>query len=217
MDRLLKVWGYLRKHSGRGIRINGDDPVGLPEFDEAVRGHLRSHYPDAREDTSPDHPEPLGKPLKVSVFCDSDWASNESDRRSRTGVLIFAGNTPVSAKSVKQTGVQTSSYGAELSALRTATEAIIGMRAVCRSFGIPVEGASPVYGDNLGVLVSVSNATTTLRRKHNSISWHYVREAVAAGIISPIKVWSAQNPSDLMTKAVSRSTFHPLVNSFMTK
>ena len=54
------------------------------------------------------------------------------------------------------------------------------------------------------------------RIKHVSIAWHYVRTAVAAGIISPRKVWSAQNPSDLMTKAVARVTFTSLVNSFMT-
>ena len=44
---------------------------------------------------------------------------------------------------------------------------------------------------------SVLNHSTLLKAKHVSIAWHYVRAAIAAGIVSPRKVWSAANPSDL--------------------
>ena len=217
MDRLLRAWGYLRKFPCKAIRINGSDPTGLPSFDEKLAEALRrDHYEDAKEEYAKGGPTPKGLPLKVSIYCDSDWAGNASDRRSRTGILLFCGSTPVHAKSIKQTGVQTSSYGAELAALKTATEILTGVRHLCRSFGIPIQGSSPAYGDNLGVLTSVTNHSTLLKAKHVSIAWHYVRAAIAAGIVSPRKVWSAANPSDLMTKAVARHTFTSLVNSFMT-
>lgn len=218
MDRLLNAWGYLRKNPRRGIRINSDDPLNLPEFDPAIAKNLRhDHYPSAKEELAPSDPVGMGRALKLSIFCDSDWAGNELDRCSRTGLLLFCGSTPILAKSQKQGGVQTSSYGAELSALKSATETVTGMRQLCRSFGIPIEGSSPTYGDNLGVLTSIANSTTLLRKKQHGIAWHYIRTAVAAGIISPRKVWSEQNPSDLMTKAVSKATFDSLVNSFMTR
>ena len=44
---------------------------------------------------------------------------------------------------------------------------------------------SRIFGNNLSVILNAQNPATDLSRKHIEISFHVVREAVAAGIIDP--------------------------------
>ena len=87
-------------------------------------------------------------------------------------------------------------------ALRTATELIISLRYKLRMFGIPVMGYSNVFCDNESVYKNVAFAESTLRKKHNSICFHRVRECVAAGIILVHKVDTTFNLSDILTKSL---------------
>jgi hypothetical protein len=50
-------------------------------------------------------------------------------------------------------------------------------------FGIPVDGPANVYCDNNGVVTNCTKPESTLKKKHNAIAYHHVREAVAAGTI----------------------------------
>ena len=50
---------------------------------------------------------------------------------------------------------------------------------------------------------NVAFAESTLRKKHNSICFHRVRECVAAGIIAVHKVDSKFNLSDILTKSLT--------------
>ena len=70
-----------------------------------------------------------------------------------------------------------------------------------RSFGVKVEKPTIVYGDNLGVIQSVSREDAALKKKHVAIAYHMVRETVAAGIILPHHVGSKANKADMLTKA----------------
>lgn len=50
-------------------------------------------------------------------------------------------------------------------------------------FGVPIDGPVNMYCDNSGVVVNASRPESTLKKKHNAIAYHRVREAVAAGTI----------------------------------
>ena len=69
-------------------------------------------------------------------------------------------------------------------------------------FGIPINGYTNVFCDNEAVFKNASIAESRLTKKHNSICFHRVREAVAAGILMPFKVSSNFNLSDILTKAL---------------
>jgi hypothetical protein len=45
--------------------------------------------------------------------------------------------------------------------------------------GVPIDGPTFVYGDNMSVLHNTTNPESTLKKKSNSITYHLVREAVA--------------------------------------
>ncbi|KAL7551099.1 hypothetical protein ACHAWF_014293 [Thalassiosira exigua] len=58
-------------------------------------------YGDVVEEGPPGMPEPLGKPVKIFFFCDSDHAINIVMRRSHSGLFLFAQNALIRSFSKK--------------------------------------------------------------------------------------------------------------------
>lgn len=153
--------------------------------------------------------------MRITVFVDSDHAHDQKTCRSITGLLGFIGCTPIMARAKRQTSVETSTYGAEFSAARSAVEYITGMRLLLRSLGVPVNGPSVLLGDNRGVVLSATQFTSVLTKKHHAISYHKVRECIAAGIVDFRWIDGDNNLADLMTKPVTKATQATLLKRFM--
>ena len=107
--------------------------------------------------------------------------------------------------SKRQATVETATYGSEFSAARTATEQIIDLRYTLRMMGVPLDGPAWLFGDNEGVIKSSNIPHSTLKKRHNALSFHRVREAVANGVMYFIHLPGTSNPSDLLTKFLPRS------------
>jgi hypothetical protein len=216
LSRVRRVFGYLRANPKKSIKINPSDIGDLPEpISDNIREEMKMEYPDSIEEISERDPTPRGKALRITVFVDSDHAHDQKTRRSITGLLGFIGCTPIMARSKRQTSVESSTYGAEFSAARTAVEYIIGMRLFLRSLGVPVEGPSILLGDNRGVVLSATQFTSVLTKKHHAISYHKVRESIAAGIVDFRWIDGNNNLADLMTKPVAKATQTILLKRFM--
>ena len=69
--------------------------------------------------------------------------------------------------------------------------------------GVPIDGPTNVFCDNEAVYKNVSSSDSQLKKKHNSICYHKVREAVAAGILLVYKEDSETNHADILTKALN--------------
>ena len=65
----------------------------------------------------------------------------------------------------------------------------------------------PDFGDNLSVIQNASNPEADLSKKHVAISFHAVREAVAAGIVEPYWLKGKYNMSDILTKQIPTPEF----------
>jgi len=126
-------------------------------------------------------PEPLGEPVQLNVFVDSDHAGDTVTRRSRTGVIIFVKNkAPITWYSKKQGSIETSSFGSEFMAMKTAVEMTEGLRYKLRMMmGVPFDGPANVMADNMSVVKNTSIPESVLKKKSNSIAYHYVRERAA--------------------------------------
>ena len=68
-------------------------------------------------------------------------------------------------------------------ALRHGTEEIMHLRYMLRCLGVPVTQPSNLFGDNLSVIQNAANIDAEIKKKHVSISFHTVCEAIATGII----------------------------------
>ena len=69
--------------------------------------------------------------------------------------------------------------------------------------GVTIDGPSYVFGDNMSVIKNTSNPHSTLNKKSNSICYHFIREAVAAGEIMTGHIPSQNNPADVATKLIT--------------
>ena len=72
-------------------------------------------------------------------------------------------------------------------------------------FGIEMtEDETKIFGDNNAVIINTSVPESTLKKKHQSINYNYVRESIAAGIVLIFKVDTGSNLADPFTKLVYR-------------
>ena len=122
----------------------------------------------------------------------------------QTGIILYLKNAPIIWYSKRQATVEPSTFGAEFVVLRIASELIVLLRYKLRMFGIPFNGPAQVFCDNKAVYKNAGFAHTTLKKKHNSISFHRVRECVASGILCVHKVDSKYNLEDILTKSLSQ-------------
>ena len=82
--------------------------------------------------------EPLGKPVKIAVFCDASHAGCLVTRRSKTGILIFVNGTPIRWYSKWQNTVKSSTYESEFIAMRITTEMLLALRTSLRMLRVPL-------------------------------------------------------------------------------
>ena len=56
-----------------------------------------------------------------------------------------------------------------------------GLRYILRMMGVPIEGLTRIYGDNMSTIHNTQHPESQLKKKSNSICYHAAREAVAMG------------------------------------
>ena len=117
-----------------------------------------------------------------------------------TRIVHLLNQTIVDYFSKKQPLVETATYGSEFMAARTATEQIMEIRTTLRYLGVNLVGSTYMFGDNKTVVDSSSKPKSRLHKRHVILSYHRVREAIAAGIIKFIFINSELNPADILTK-----------------
>ena len=103
--------------------------------------------------------------------------------------------------SKKQTSVKKSSFISECVAMKIFFDYPRGIRYKLRIMGIPVSNPVFIYGDIQPVLCNTTVPDSTLKKKSNSITYHFVREGVTQYKWKKSYIKTDANPSDLMTKA----------------
>ena len=96
--------------------------------------------------------------------------------------------------------METATYGSEFVAARTCVEQIIDLCNVLRYLGVSIRDKSYVFGDNKSVVNSASIPHAKLHKRHTALSFHSVREAVAAKIIGFYFIEGENNPADILSK-----------------
>jgi hypothetical protein len=84
-----------------------------------------------------------------------------------------------------------------------------------RYLGVPVDDTSYMFGDNGSVVTSSMIHDSQLGRPHLTLSYHYVREAVASGMVKFYHILGEINPSDLLSKHWGLTEFHPKTKTLL--
>ena len=81
---------------------------------------MKKIYPDAVKKEPLGAPQPIGEPISPIIFTDTDQVGDKLTRRSHTGIVLMINSAIINWYSKKKNVVETSTFGAELIALRTA-------------------------------------------------------------------------------------------------
>jgi hypothetical protein len=213
MEQVLHIFAYLKCHLQSNL-VFDPNPVAWNES-EFTEYDRTDFYKDAKEPIPSNAPEPRGNAVQMNVFVDADHASNRVNRRSHTGILIYLNSAPISWYSKKQNTVESSTFGSEFVAMRIAVDQIEAIRYKLRMFGIPLDGVANVFCDNQSVVINATIPVSTLKKKHNAIAYHRVREAIASRIIRVAKVRSEENLADMLTEPLVAVKLKYLIQRFL--
>jgi hypothetical protein len=111
--------------------------------------------------------------------------------------------------SKRQNTVEVATYGSEFVSGRIAVDQIVDLRLTLRYLGVPVDDKSYLFGDNQSVVTSSTIPTSVLNKRHNMLSYHRVREAIAAGFLSFVHIDGKRNPADILSKHPGYQEFWP--------
>jgi hypothetical protein len=117
-----------------------------------------------------------------------------------TGVVHFYTKTPVDWYCKKQITTETATYGSKFLACRTCFEQIIDHRQYVRYLGVPVYKTDYAWGDNDAMINSATIPDAKLHKRHNILSFHFVRSLIACGYINLQHLRSEYNIADILTK-----------------
>ena len=211
LDALFHAFAYLKKNHNAEMVFDPTEPVvDMGKFEREDWSF--SIYPDAKEelpamkaweDSGPGNmPEPRGLGFTMTVYVDCDLGGDCVTRRSRTGFAIFLNGAPIYWFSKKQASCEVSTFGSEFTAMKQAVEYVRGLRYKLRMMGIPCDEPAYVYGDNMSVLNNTTVPASTLKKKMNSLSYHFVREGCARDEWRTAYVNTHFNCADLLTKCL---------------
>ena len=136
------------------------------------------------------------------MFVESNHAGDNSDRRSRTGFIIFMNMAMINWHTKKQATVEVAVFRAKFVATKQGVEAWRGIRFKLRMTGVKIDGPTYVYGDNMYVIHNTSKPESVLNKNSNSICYHFLREAVSMRECLTTYVPTARNWDDLLTKVL---------------
>ena len=199
LENLFQIFAYLKKYHNAEMVFDPSLPdVDMNEFTR--KDWTASEQMKYEEELPGNMITPRGLGFRIIVYVDADHAGDTITRRSRTGFIVFLNKSPIYWMSKKQNSVETSSFGSEFMAMKHCCEYVRGLRIKLRLMGIPCEEPTFIFGDNQSVLCNTAQPDSTLKKKSNSIAYHFVREGVARDEWRTSYVNTNENPADLFTK-----------------
>ena len=215
LERARRTVGYLAKMKHGALRVR----TGMPDFSE-LEGTPEpdwaySVYGNVNEEIPKDIPEPLGKEVVLWAHVDANLYHCMVTGRACSALLLWANQTLIDWGAYLQTTVEVATYGSEFAAGRRATEQNIVLRNKCRYLGVPIIGPTRIFGDNESVVNSSAAVNAKLHKRHTMLSFHRVREAIAAGIQTYHFIPGNQNPADILSKAWGYTQVWPLMRPIL--
>ena len=96
--------------------------------------------------------------------------------------------------------METATNGSEFIAAKPCTEQMMEINNTLRYLVAPIRDKCFMFGDNESVVNSASTPHAKLHKRHVYLSFHRVREAIAAGILTYRYLPGKDNPADILSK-----------------
>lgn len=144
--------------------------------------------------------------IEPRAFSDADYANDEMDRRSISGIVIVIAGGPIIFASRKQIfDVAQSSCEAELIAANEAAKELKWLSQFLSELGVAHKRPT-LFIDNKSTISQIKNPDTKRRSKHVDIRYHFVREEFVAKRFDLQHLQGDLQVADLLTKGVNGPT-----------
>ena len=151
----------------------------------------------------------------LTTYVDANLYHDWVNGKAVTGVLHYVNQTPFEWYCKKQATVEVATYGSEFVAAKTAVEQAMASRVTLRYLGIPVKGSTYMFGDNGSVVTNSTQPHSPLKKRHHALSYHFVREAIAAKAIAFHHIPGEINPADILTKHWGYAQIRPILQAIL--
>ncbi|KAL7459156.1 hypothetical protein ACHAXS_000443, partial [Conticribra weissflogii] len=88
----------------------------------------KEFYGEVTKPILPNDPKPLGKPVDICMFVDSNCAGDKQTRRSCSGFLIYINKALVDWYWKQQAAIETGVFSAEFIAMKTGVDTLRSLR-----------------------------------------------------------------------------------------
>lgn len=144
--------------------------------------------------------------LKVTGYVDSDYAGDRDKRKSISGYIFKFASSAISWKSSLQSIVALSSTEAEYVSATEGVKEAIWLKGLATELGV-IQDSVAVFSDSQSAIHLTKNNTFHSKTKHISVRFHYIRDIVASGEVTVLKIHTSENPADMLTKPLPVSKF----------
>ena len=149
---------------------------------------------------------------EIEGYTNSDWARNQTNRRSTLGYFTFVEGNLVTWRSKKQKVVARSSAEAEYRGMAHGVCELIWIKNVLQDLGIDYEKPMSLHCDNKAAIEIAHNPVQHDRTKHVEVDRHFIKENLDRKVIQFPFVRSEDQLADVLTKAVSGRAFHDAIS-----
>lgn len=151
--------------------------------------------------------------LSLSVYCDADWQSCPTSRRSLSAYVAMVGDSAISWRTQKQDVVSHSSAEVEYRSMAEASREIKWLRRLLHDLGSSLKDPVRLFCDSKSAIYIATNPVFHERTKHVESDCHQVRDSIKAGLITTVHVRTNEQLADVLTKALGRVQFEKLLHS----
>nr|GEW59334.1 hypothetical protein [Tanacetum cinerariifolium] len=140
--------------------------------------------------------------VSFKSYADANWVKCVVTRKSVTGYCVFLNWSLISWKSKKQNTLSKSSTEAEYRVLDSVTNEVIWILKILKDLNINNLLHVFLHSDNNSTIKIAANPVFHERTKHLEIDLHFVREIFLSGVVKTVKVDSANQIADILTKGL---------------
>ncbi len=188
-NELMVLLRYLRGTKAKGI-VFRRDPIsasGVPTV--------------APRDEVPRMEESLGS--QAIGFADSDYARNDTNRRSVSGYIVYVNGGPVAWKCKTQRHVALSTMEAEIDAATELCKEAVFTRALLEEMGIEQVRPMSIYTDNQACLMVCEKGEIPTKAKHMAVRYFFVAEKIQERVVKMFYCPTSWMPADMLTKPLA--------------
>ena len=150
---------------------------------------------------------PTTNDLCVTCFVDADFAGDEENAKSTTGLVFRIGTASITWMSKCQSCVALSSSEVEYMGLSAAVREATWLEKLTSDLGLEAVKPIAIHCDNEASMRMVVNPEINHRNKHINAHYYYSRERVESGNIELLYVPSLEQIGDILTKPLGRKLF----------